>query len=421
MKELIKKYNNKQFIVNIFDKEYNAVFRGENNKLYFDVIIKQDEELSKIWNRRVIKLINGKYNEHDIIFIEPYVSGMCYKTITFTINIFIDGFEIGKNIKNKKISKFLCSFSGINEFDLSKYYEQDIEQDMVKALCMNDEYLLDSGKLIFHRTNKIASSLMGIKIDKINEFEFDYNKKTDIYAAIKDIWHLKNVLCVFSKKNITANTITFYTNNNKSGIVFMNYINERIKKSENEIVEHMESNFIINYNNIKDCFGQIIEKSQECFENISPIISMYIDSIEKEMPKLNKFLALCQMLECFSREYDENNAHALMVQIEPNKANKDTKLKYRLNSLIKRVNYLFRFKTKKITNLSEKIAKGRNYYIHHDKSKKYNELNYDELFYYGFFLEDILLANIYMEIGVSKKVIKNSCFNNSFYYKNNIL
>ena len=33
MKELIKKYNNKQFIVNIFDKEYNAVFRGENDKL----------------------------------------------------------------------------------------------------------------------------------------------------------------------------------------------------------------------------------------------------------------------------------------------------------------------------------------------------------------------------------------------------
>ena len=75
MKELIKKYNNKQFTVTIFDKEYNAVFRGENDKLYFDVIIKQDEELSKIWNRRVIKLINGKYNEHDIIFI-----GMNMKT-----------------------------------------------------------------------------------------------------------------------------------------------------------------------------------------------------------------------------------------------------------------------------------------------------------------------------------------------------
>ena len=421
MKELIKKYNNKQFTVNIYDKEYNAVFRGENDKLYFDVNIKQDKELSKIWNKRVIKLINGKYNEHDITFIEPHVSAMSYKTITFTINIFIDGFEIGKNIKNKKISKFLCSFSGINEFDLSKYYEQDIEQDTVKALCMNDEYLLDSGKLIFHRTNKIASSLTGIKIDKINEFEFEYNKKTDIYAAIKDIWHLKNILCIFSMKNITVNTITFYTNNNKSGIVFMNYINEAIKKSENEIVEHMENSFVINYNNIKDCFGQIIEKSQECFENIFPIISMYIDSIEKEMQKLNKFLAFCQMLECFSREYDESEAHALMVKKEPTKANNDTELKYRINSLIKRVNYLFRFKTKRITKLSEKIAKGRNYYIHHDKTKKNNELTHDELFYYGYFLEDILLANIYMEIGINKKVIKKSCFNNSFYYKNNIL
>lgn len=420
MKELIEKYKNKQFSVKIFDKEYAAVFRSENDKLYFDVTVKQDKELLKFWNKKVIKLINGKYNEHDIIFIEPYVSEMCYKIITFTINIFIDGFEIGKSIKNKKISKFLCSFSGINEFDLSKYYEHDIEQDTIKTICMNDEYLLNSGKLIFHRTNKITSSLIGVKIDKINEFEFDYNKKTDIYDTIKDIWHLKNVLCIFSMKNITINTITFYTNN-KSGIVFMNYVNERIKKFENEIVEHIENNFVINYNNIKECFGQIIEKSQVCFENISPIISMYIDSIEKEMPKLNKFLTLCQMLECFSREYDENNAHTLMVQKEPKKANKDTELKYRLSSLIKRVNYLFRFKTKKITNLSEKIAKGRNYYIHHDKSKKNNELNYDELIYYGFFLEDILLANIYMEIGISKKVIKNSYFKNSFYYKDSIL
>ena len=65
--------------------------------------------------------------------------------------------------------------------------------------------------------------------------------------------------------------------------------------------------------------------------------------------------------------------------------------------------------------LSERIAKGRNYYIHHDKSKKSDELTHNKLFDYSYFLEDILLANIYLEIGINKNVIKKA-FINPFYY-----
>ena len=66
-------------------------------------------------------------------------------------------------------------------------------------------------------------------------------------------------------------------------------------------------------------------------------------------------------------------------------------------------------------SLSEKITKGRNYYIHHDASKKKDELSHDQLFMYSYFLEDILLANIYIQLGIDKKIIKKA-FDNPFYY-----
>jgi len=416
MNELIEKYANQVFSVYLCGNDYNAIFRAKNNILYFEVKIDKETEIIKIWNKKVIKLIDGIYNDHKIVLIKSYANSICSNVIKFTIDILLDGFTIGKNVKNKKITKFLCSYSGINEFDLSNYYTHNISEDTVKALCMNDEYLIPSGNLIFHRTNRIKSGLYAVNIEKINEFEFVFNKRTDIYSAIKEIWHIRNLFCIFSKKNIVVDKISLYSNNDQSGTLFMNFVNNTIKRIRDPIIEHEEKRFIINYNNIKDSFGDILQKSKTCFENISPIISMYIDSKENKMPKLNKFLAFCQMIEGFSREYDDINSYQLMIKKEPKKAKNDTELKYRLNSLIKRVNYLFRYKTKKIADLSEKISKGRNYYIHHDKTKKFNELTNDELFNYGFFLEDILLANIYMEIGINKNVIKKSYFNKCFYY-----
>lgn len=49
-------------------------------------------------------------------------------------------------------------------------------------------------------------------------------------------------------------------------------------------------------------------------------------------------------------------------------------------------------------NLAERIAKGRNYYINHDKSKENDEWAHNKLFDYSYLLEDILLTNIYLEL-----------------------
>ena len=327
----------------------------------------------------------------------------------------IDGFSIGKNINNKKIKGFSCSYHGINEFDLAKYYDFSVKESSIKAKCESDKFSCLEGNLFFHKTNHMSLGWNTFSCNKVNKFEFLYDRKVSVHTAIKDIWHIRNLLSIFSKKNIAVKEIQLYGTNNAKAILFLNHVKTPNYKFENEFIEHEENSFLITYNDIKDTFGNILENSKKCFKKITPVLSMYLDSIEKEMPVLNKFLAFNQMLECFSREYDEVNAKLLMITQEPSKSKKDTELKYRINSLIKKINFIYKFRSTKMFKLAEKIAKGRNYYIHHNKSKKSDELTHNKLFDYSYFLEDILLANIYLEIGINKSVIKKA-FTNPFYY-----
>lgn len=415
MEELIEQYNNQVFSITLFGIDYNAIFRKIDNSLGFEIETNDAIELRTIWRKNSLKIINGKYQGRPIVLINSYTRKTQENKITLKIDIMLDGFLIGKDINNKKISKFVCSYHGINEFDLSRYYDFSTKDVSVKARCECDKFSCTDGNLLFHKTNKMSLGWNNFSFNKVNKFEYYYNKKVSIFTAIKHIWHLKNLLSIFSKKRIAVKNIELYSDKDTKAILFMNHVKTPSYKFENEFIEHEENSFLITYDDIKNDFGNILESSKKCFEKIEPVISMYLDSLEKEMPTLNRFLAFCQMLECFSREYDDANAHLLMITKEPKKTKKDTELKYRLNSLIKRVNYIYNFRTTKMFALSEKITKGRNYYIHHDASKKKDELSHDQLFMYSYFLEDILLANIYRELGIDKKVIKKA-FDNPFYY-----
>lgn len=420
MEELIEQYSNQMFKVTLSEREYIAIFRRIDNSLGFEIETDNSVELRKLWRNDIFKVINGTYNERPIVLINSYTRKTSENKITLKIDIMIDGFSIGKNTNNKKIRGFSCSYHGINEFDLSRYYDFSAKEKSIKAKCESDKFSCLEGDLLFHKTNHMSLGWNTFSCNKVNKFEFLYDRKVSVHTAIKDIWHIRNLLSIFSKKNIAVKEIELYGTNNTKAILFMNHIKTPNYKFENEFIEHEENRFLITYNDIKATFDKILDNSKKCFEKINPVLSMYLDSIEKEMPVLNRFLAFNQMLECFSREYDEVNAKLLMVTKEPSKNKKDTELKYRITSLIKRINFIYKFRSTKMFKLAERIAKGRNYYIHHDKSKKSDELTHNKLFDYSYFLEDVLLANIYLEIGINKNVIKKA-FINPFYYNIKLL
>ena len=415
MDELAEKYNGNFLKIELLDNEYTGVFKKEDKELYIEVHIDNDKELMKIWDKSNFRLVKAIYFEKPMVFINLFARSIIGNKITFEIDISIEGFDIGQRVSNRKISGFLCSYSGINGFDLSKYYDFNPQEITVKAKCENDEYDLENGKLIYHRTNRMSFSLNNFSFFKMNEFEFSYYKNVSIEKTIKDIWHIRNLLSIFSKKFIAVERIRITNSKNEEAEVYLNYVRKQSVSFNNSVDEYENNNYIIKYNSIKKDFLNIFQNSKLCFNNINQIISMYLDSLETQMPRINGFLAFCQMIEGFSREYDEQGAKKSMIKKEPQKAKKDPELKYRIYSLIKRSNFTFKLSYSRIMKVAEKISKGRNYYTHNDKTKQINELSYNELSQFRYFLEDVLLANIYLQIGISKNIVSNS-LNGSIYY-----
>ena len=91
--------------------------------------------------------------------------------------------------------------------------------------------------------------------NKVNKFEFLYDRKVSVHTAIKDIWHIRNLLSIFSKKNIAVKEIQLYGTNNAKAILFLNHVKTPNYKFENEFIEHEENSFLITYNDIRLCAG----------------------------------------------------------------------------------------------------------------------------------------------------------------------
>ena len=59
------------------------------------------------------------------------------------------------------------------------------------------------------------------------------------------------------------------------------------------------------------------------------------------------------------------------------------------------------------------IKDARTYYIHHVKTGK--ELSYTEMFRYIYFIEDVVILNIYLLLGIDIKLYKGLTYNNYLY------
>ena len=270
MEELIEQYNNQMFKVTLAEREYIAIFRRIDNCLGFEIETDNSVELRKLWRNGIFKVINGTYNEKAIVLINSYTRNTSENKITLKIDIMIDGFSIGKNINNKKIKGlstfssiffsakikgFSCSYHGINEFDLAKYYDFSVKESSIKAKCESDKFSCLEGNLFFHKTNHMSLGWNTFSCNKVNKFEFLYDRKVSVHTAIKDIWHIRNLLSIFSKKNIAVKEIQLYGTNNAKAILFLNHVKTPNYKFENEFIEHEENSFLITYNDIRLCAG----------------------------------------------------------------------------------------------------------------------------------------------------------------------
>ena len=104
----------------------------------------------------------------------------------------------------------------------------------------------------------------------------------------------------------------------------MNLIYFEDKVIEHEILVHDYKRFVLNLEDIEDNFEKIYLQFIKIFNQIMPALEIYINMIESDCSRMNRFLNCTQIIEYISRQYDESNAEKIRCKyFEKNKKQKN--------------------------------------------------------------------------------------------------
>ena len=89
--------------------------------------------------------------------------------------------------------------------------------------------------------------------------------------------------------------------------------------------------------------------------------------------------------------------------------------------LISQVNSIYNFTNQEIDQIATNIKSARIYYTHYKTKQISKKLTYDEQFSYSFFIQDIVLLNIYKLLKLDIDKYSNITFSNFYYKKNELM
>ena len=150
------------------------------------------------------------------------------------------------------------------------------------------------------------------------------------------------------------------------------------------------------------------------------MIELYYNVTQISVPNLTRFINAVTMIENMSRNYDYNSAFKLTKK-NNNRIKNDADYKYMVYSLIKKVNDVYNLSDQQIEQISDNIKNARVYYIHYKKKSTAKKLSYEEQFRFSYFMQDIVLLNIYKLFKMDIKNIEYLSFNDYYYAVNDLL
>lgn len=410
MNELLKDYNNNQLKIFLLDEQYSALLVNENNELLIKLMDKVDRD-TYLKLDKSFRIVNGEIGGRDITFFDLISNSRTFDSMTglfsmtFRVDMFIDGMRYTSN-KNRKVKSINFEFYNLENFSASCFYTFDKKLNPIfNQKYMEYDFNDYKIKIFLGRVAIPGDSIY--TCEKTIGFTIEYNHKQLLQNVVQDIWNLKCFMGIISKRMIGIKRITINDNN----ILFMNFTYFEDKNYKNDFFQHDYENFVLTLEDIENDFKSIYERFLIVFKNVTPVFDIYLNMIEKEMSSMNRFLNCTQIIEYLSKEYDAFNA--MQIWINNGSCGKHITLADRIESMINNVNYIWRFRKKRIHELSLKIAGGRNYFNHHTQPSK--KLNNDELFRFSYFLEDLILGYLYEKFGISQKIIKNKLCHNLYY------
>ncbi len=419
-------FNNLSIKVTINKKTYDAILNTDNNRLILKINMTKDINEWRKTNKNY-DIISGRFlfNSQKIFFINcihaGHESSMNCKKNTIenaTSNFIVDRLIIDKNISKTSlhnISKYSASYKNLDLFsELNRIMSGLREIDYDSNTCnykINTPFY--SMNIMFYCSTKEDRN--SLTINRMSHVEFEHSKNVSIKKALENIYTFRNFLMIILKQPIYVKKQTIYINDNAVELFDCNDNDDFL---ENPSLEEMLSHRCLKINNI-DNIETVYNNFIKQYNQLYPLIELYYNVTQYKIPNLTRFINATTMLEYYSRNYDFINSLTLSKNKNPKR--NDPYYECMVLSLINNVNEVFNCTSKEIDTISENIKAARIHYIHYKTNQKSKALTDDEQFWYSYFMQDVVLLNIYKLLGLDISKYEYISFNNFFYNINDIL
>lgn len=419
-------FNNLSVKVTINKKIFDAILHIDNNRLTLKInMTKNLNEWRKLNTN--YDIISGKFlfNNQKIFFINciyvGHKSSINCKNNTIenvTSDFIVDRLIIDKNICKtslNNISKYSASYKNLDLFSesngiMSSLREIDYDSNTCNYKINTPSYSMNI--MFYYSTEEDRKSLI---VNRSSCVEFEHSKKVTIREALENIYTFRNFLMIILKQPIYVKKQIIYINDNAVELFDCNDSDDFL---ENPSLEEMLFHRCLKINtidNIETIYNNFIKQ----YNQLYPLIELYYNVTQYKIPNLTRFINATTMLEYYSRNYDSINSLTLSKNKNPKR--NDPYYEYMVLSLINNVNEVFNCTTNEIDKISENIKAARIHYIHYKTNQNSKILTDDEQFRYSYFMQDVVLLNIYKLLGLDISKYKYISFNNFFYNINDLL
>lgn len=419
-------FNNLSVKVTINRKIFDAILHIDNNRLTLKInMTKNLNEWRKLNTN--YDIISGKFlfNNQKIFFINciyvGHKSSINCKNNTIenvTSDFIVDRLIIDKSICKtslNNISKYSASYKNLDLFSesngiMSSLREIDYDSNTCNYKINTPSYSMNI--MFYYSTEEDRKSLI---VNRSSCVEFEHSKKVTIREALENIYTFRNFLMIILKQPIYVKKQIIYINDDAVELFDCNDSDDFL---ENPSLEEMLFHRCLKINtidNIETVYNNFIKQ----YNQLYPLIELYYNVTQYKIPNLTRFINATTMLEYYSRSYDSINSLTLSKNKNPKR--NDPYYECMVLSLINNVNEVFNCTTNEIDKISQNIKAARIHYIHYKTNQNSKILTDDEQFRYSYFMQDVVLLNIYKLLGLDISKYKYISFNNFFYNINDLL
>ena len=414
-----KDLNNKSILLKLNRKEFYGTFYIKNQKLFLNINITNDiDEWSStindiefisatfVENRKQITLLNCIYSGYSSSGYNP-IKKAC---AIFMIDRVLLDYDL-TTYEEKFISNIRVEYKDISWLTNEKIYKNNTLKNSITITPIYKEYKMNDKTITIDILPSLVEKENKIEINCIMNFTYAFKNKQNIASALQYVYLIKNLLMLLGKRNIDVTSQNIIDDSKIYEL--MDCITDMNIKIENEeLVNHLNHR---NGFKIEDMcnFTSIIEKFEDFYERLESLLELYYNVVKYDVPNLTRFVNDLTMLENYSREFDDNNALKLTIAKKGKKPHNGAEFIDRVKSLIININDVFNLSATSIDDISKKIKDARTYYVHYDNSGL--KLDENEIFNYVYFIEDIIIINIYLSLGIDINKIEYVSYNDYYY------